>query len=61
MSTVTLKDVARECGVSFSSVSRALKGSPEIGQATIKLVVETAANSFFNFFILKNSLLMFFI
>ena len=43
MSTVTLKDVARECGVSFSSVSKALKGSPEIGQATIKLVVETAA------------------
>lgn len=43
MSTVTLKDIARECGVSFSSVSKALKGSPEIGQATIKLVVETAA------------------
>ena len=42
MSSVTLKDIAKECGVSFSSVSKALKGSPEIGAATIKLVTETA-------------------
>ncbi len=42
MSSVTLKDIAKECGVSFSSVSKALKGSPEISDATIKLVTETA-------------------
>lgn len=29
---VTLKDVARECGVSFSTVSKALKGSSEISE-----------------------------
>ncbi|MCR4626466.1 MAG: LacI family transcriptional regulator [Treponema sp.] len=42
MSGVTLKDIAKECGISFSAVSKALKGSPEIGADTIKLVTETA-------------------
>ena len=40
---VTLKDIARECNVSFSTVSKALKGSPEISAETIKLV-QTKAN-----------------
>ena len=35
---VTLKDIARECGVSFSTVSKALKGSNEISSETIKFV-----------------------
>ena len=35
---VTLKDIARECRVSFSTVSKALKGSPEISADTIKMV-----------------------
>lgn len=35
---VTLKDIARECKVSFSTVSKALKGSPEISVDTIKMV-----------------------
>ena len=35
---VTLKDIARECNVSFSTVSKALKESPEISADTIKLV-----------------------
>lgn len=39
---ITLKDIAKECGVSFSTVSKALKGSPEIGADTIKLVQEKA-------------------
>lgn len=39
---VTLKDIARECGVSFSTVSKALKGSSEISGDTIKLVRDKA-------------------
>lgn len=39
---VTLKDIAKACNVSFSTVSKALKGSREIGGETIKLVTETA-------------------
>lgn len=42
MAEVTIKDIAKECGVSFSAVSKALKGSPEISAATIELVQETA-------------------
>ncbi len=42
MASVTLKDIARACGVSFSTVSKALKKSPEISEETISLVVETA-------------------
>ena len=39
---VTLKDIAKECNVSFSTVSKALKGSPEISAETIKLVQNKA-------------------
>ncbi|MCK9169868.1 MAG: LacI family transcriptional regulator [Treponema sp.] len=39
---ITLKDIAKECGVSFSTVSKALKGSPEIGAETIKIVQQKA-------------------
>lgn len=39
---VTLKDIARECNVSFSTVSKALKGSPEISAETIKLIQNKA-------------------
>lgn len=35
---VTLKDIARECGFSFSTVSKALQGSPEISAETIRIV-----------------------
>lgn len=34
----TLKDIAKECNVSFSTVSKALKGSPEISEETIKFI-----------------------
>lgn len=40
---VTLKDIARECGVSFSTVSKALKGSSEISAETIKNIQDKAA------------------
>ncbi|MCR4743175.1 MAG: LacI family transcriptional regulator [Treponema sp.] len=40
---VTLKDIAKECGVSFSTVSKALKGSNEISSETIKFVQAKAA------------------
>lgn len=39
---VTLKDIARECKVSFSTVSKALKGSPEISSETIKIIQKKA-------------------
>jgi len=39
---ITLKDIAKECGVSFSTVSKALKGSPEIGAETIKMIQQKA-------------------
>lgn len=42
MAIVTIKDIAKACDVSFSTVSKALKGSSEIGESTIKLVEETA-------------------
>lgn len=34
MRRVTIKDIAKIAGVSYASVSRALSGSPEIGEAT---------------------------
>ena len=34
MKSVTLKDVARAAGVSYSTVSRALSDSPQIGRET---------------------------
>lgn len=40
--SVTLKDIAKACGVSFSTVSKALKGSSEISGETINFVRETA-------------------
>lgn len=39
---VTLKDIAKVCGVSFSTVSKALKNSPEISEETIQLVQKKA-------------------
>lgn len=39
---VTLKDIARECNVSFSTVSKALKGSSEISAEKIELVQRKA-------------------
>lgn len=39
---VTLKDVARECGVSFSTVSKALKGSHEISEEKMRFIREKA-------------------
>lgn len=39
---VTLKDIARECNVSFSTVSKALKGSSEISAETIQLIQDKA-------------------
>jgi LacI family transcriptional regulator len=42
MPAVTIKDIARLLNVSASTVSRALKGSPEIGRETVERVQETA-------------------
>jgi len=40
MKNVTIKDVAKVAGVSYSTVSRALSGSPEIGEATRQRILE---------------------
>lgn len=40
---ITLKDIARECNVSFSTVSKALKGSNEISAETINIIQQKAA------------------
>lgn len=40
MAVVTLKDVAKVAGVSYATVSRALSGSPEIGENTRKRVIK---------------------
>lgn len=39
---ITLKDVARECEVSFSTVSKALRGSSEISRETMDMVRDKA-------------------
>lgn len=39
--TVTMKDIAEECGVSLSTVSLVLSNSPRISEATRKQVMET--------------------
>ena len=40
MKNVTIKDVAKVVGVSYSTVSRALSGSPEISEETRKRILE---------------------
>ena len=39
---VTLKDISHRCNVPLSTVSKALKDSPEIGKETIVMVQEMA-------------------
>jgi len=39
---VTLKDIAKECDVSFSTVSKALKNSPEISEEKTKFIQKKA-------------------
>ena len=39
---ITIKDLARELGISPSTVSRALSRHPDISDATIKKVTELA-------------------
>ncbi|MDL2235117.1 LacI family transcriptional regulator [Christensenellaceae bacterium OttesenSCG-928-L17] len=40
MKQVTIKDVAKVAGVSYATVSRALSGSPEIGEATRQRILK---------------------
>ena len=45
----TLKDIATEQGVSFSTVSRALRGVPEINLETRKAVLKLSKNLEYKF------------
>ena len=45
---VSLKDLAEELGVSVSTVSRALKDSPEVGEEMRERVKELSPQSFCN-------------
>ena len=40
--SVTIKDVARSCGMSISTISKVFNGYPDISEATRKQVLETA-------------------
>ena len=40
MKNVTIKDVAKAAGVSYSTVSRALSGSPEISADTRERILQ---------------------
>ena len=40
MKNVTIKDVAKAAGVSYSTVSRALTGSPEISKETRERILQ---------------------
>lgn len=40
---VSMKDIARKCGVSVATVSKALNGQPDIGEETRERVTATAA------------------
>lgn len=41
MESITIKDVARICGVGVSTVSRAINNHPDINEETKKLILET--------------------
>jgi LacI family transcriptional regulator len=42
--SATIKDIARIAGVSTSTVSRALRGHPDINKKTRNLVIQTATD-----------------
>ena len=48
MKRVTLKDVAKTAGVSYATVSRALSGSNQIGQATRERIVRLCEEMGYN-------------
>ncbi|MFR5382211.1 MAG: LacI family DNA-binding transcriptional regulator, partial [Oscillospiraceae bacterium] len=39
---VSMKDIAKACGVSVATVSKALSGQPDIGEQTRELICRTA-------------------
>ena len=45
MDAVTIKDIAKECGVSVSTVSRAMNGHRDINQKTREKILEVIARS----------------
>ena len=45
MDSVTIKDIAKECGVSVSTVSRAMNGHRDINQKTREKILEVIARS----------------
>ncbi len=58
MEKVTMKDVAREAGVSYATVSRALSGSTEISEATRQRVLKICAEMNFTPNVLARSMVV---
>lgn len=47
MDTVTIKDIARKCGVGVSTVSRAMNNHPDINPKTKEMILQVIADSGF--------------
>ncbi|MBQ3792855.1 MAG: LacI family DNA-binding transcriptional regulator, partial [Lachnospiraceae bacterium] len=45
MAEITIKDIARECGVGVSTVSRALNNHPDINPATREKIMAVIAET----------------
>lgn len=43
MAEITIKDIAKECGVGISTVSRAINNHPDINPETRKMILEVIA------------------
>ena len=43
MDTVTIKDIARKCGVGVSTVSRAMNNHPDINPKTKEMILQVIA------------------
>ena len=45
MKTITIKDIAKKCGVGVSTVSRAINNHPDISEETRNMIMEVIKES----------------